>query len=294
MLFADEELRTEWTQLWSYLNERSRTELDFVHHQVQRVSCMSKPLPAQSKMISMIVSGNSIAFRISISSEEFTFLSEQLTLRAQTIEAILQDCYGAGHLLTESWFPRRIVAENPSFIRALANHPQAAASSTCYAADLVRKPNSTWHILADRTQTPFGLGYALQNRLVMARSLPQLFEQHRVTSLAPFFRQLASNLKALSCAVQPRIVLLSSESLGDTNYEQAFLARYLDIDLVTAHDLTVRNRQVFTKTLGGLQPVDVIFRWVDDLWCDPLFLRPDSMRHSRTGGCHYIGIGRGQ
>ena len=111
----------------------------------------------------------------------------------------------------------------------------------------------------------------------MARTLPDLFEESRIASLAGFFEHLGNCLRLRSGSQQPRIVLLSSESLGDTNYEQAFLARYLDIDLVSAADLTVRNRQVFTKTFSGLQQVDVIFRWVDDLWCDPLFLRPDSL-----------------
>ena len=43
-----------------------------------------------------------------------------------------------------------------------------------------------------------------------------------------------------------------------------------------ARDLTVRDRRVFIKTLEGLQPVNVIFRRLDDSFCDPLELRGDS------------------
>ena len=71
-------------------------------------------------------------------------------------------------------------------------------------------------------------------------------------------------------------MLLTPGPLNETYFEHAYLARYLGFTLVEGGDLTVRDRRVFIKTLDGLQPVDVIFRRLDDSYCDPLELRSDS------------------
>jgi uncharacterized circularly permuted ATP-grasp superfamily protein len=75
---------------------------------------------------------------------------------------------------------------------------------------------------------------------------------------------------------QPRVVLLTPGPYNETYFEHAYLARYLGFTLVEGGDLTVRDRRVFIKTLEGLQPVDVVFRRLDDSFCDPLELRSDS------------------
>jgi hypothetical protein len=41
--------------------------------------------------------------------------------------------------------------------------------------------------LADRTQAPSGAGYALENRIVLLRSLPETFRDCQVHRLASFF-----------------------------------------------------------------------------------------------------------
>ena len=71
-------------------------------------------------------------------------------------------------------------------------------------------------------------------------------------------------------------MLLTPGPYNETYFEHAYLARYLGYTLVEGGDLTVRDNRVFLKVLGGLQPVDVIFRRLDDDFCDPLELRPDS------------------
>src|SRR5207249_1708404 len=75
----------------------------------------------------------------------------------------------------------------------------------------------------------------------------------------------------------PRIVVLTPGPYNETHFEHAFLARYLGYTLVEGADLTVRDNQVYLKTLNGLLPVDVIVRRQDDTYCDPLELRGDSM-----------------
>ena len=148
-----------------------------------------------------------------------------------------------------------------------------------YAADLARSPDGQWWVLADRTQAPSGAGYALENRLVTTRVLPDVFRASHVRRLANFFQTYRDALQRLVPANRenPRIVLLTPGPYNETYFEHAFLARYLGYTLVEGGDLTVRDNRVFLKTLGGLLPVDVIVRRQDDQFCDPLELRGDSM-----------------
>jgi len=148
-----------------------------------------------------------------------------------------------------------------------------------YAADLARSPDGQWWVLADRTQSPSGAGYALENRLVTTRVLSDVFRASHVRRLANFFQTYREALQRLVPANRenPRIVLLTPGPYNETYFEHAFLARYLGYTLVEGGDLTVRDNRVFLKTLGGLLPVDVIVRRQDDQFCDPLELRGDSM-----------------
>ena len=147
-----------------------------------------------------------------------------------------------------------------------------------YAADLARSPDGRWWVLGDRTQTPSGAGYALENRSVVSRILADAFKDGNVQALAPFFTTLREMLVSLAPAKtpDPRIVLLTPGPYNETYFEHAYLARHLGITLVEGGDLTVRDRHVFLKTLSGLEPVHVILRRLDDDYCDPLELRVDS------------------
>src|SRR5262245_11366276 len=75
----------------------------------------------------------------------------------------------------------------------------------------------------------------------------------------------------------PTVVLLTPGPHNETYFEQSFLAGQWGFTLVEGADLTVLDRRVYLKTLGGLKPVDVILRRLDDTFCDPLELRGDSV-----------------
>ncbi len=134
-------------------------------------------------------------------------------------------------------------------------------------------------MLGTRTQAPSGAGYALANRLIVSRLLRDAFRDIRVHMLAPFFRAFKDALIAAAPAgggETPRVVLLTPGPYNETYFEHAFLARYLGFTLVEGGDLTVRDDRVFLKTLNGLRRVHAILRRLDDDYCDPVELRPDS------------------
>lgn len=215
-----------------------------------------------------------------LDTEEWSFIAAAIGQRAKLLNAILSDLYGPQKLLQDGLVPPELVFPNPAFLRPCCNVPAPGnVYLHVYAADLARSPDGRWWVIADRTQTPSGAGYALENRLVSARVLPDVFRTAHIHRLAKFFQTYRETLRSLGPGHKenPRIVVLTPGPYNETYFEHAFLARYLGYTLVEGGDLTVRDNRVFLKTLGGLLPVDLIVRRQDDTYCDPLELRPDSM-----------------
>jgi uncharacterized circularly permuted ATP-grasp superfamily protein/uncharacterized alpha-E superfamily protein len=214
-----------------------------------------------------------------IAADEWRLLAKRVEQRARLLDAILADVYGPGRLLEEGFLPPELVLGSPGFLRPLHGfEPPGGVYLHLYATDLARSRDGTFWVLGDRAQAPSGAGYALENRLVVSRLLPQLFRDCRVERLAPFFSALRASLASLAPrgVDRPRVVLLTPGPYNETYFEHSYLARYLGYTLVEGADLTVRDRVVYLKTLGGLERVDVILRRTDDAFCDPLSLRGDS------------------
>ena len=215
-----------------------------------------------------------------IASEDWARLEAGLIQRSRLLNLILTDVYGGTQrLLRDGFIPPDLVYANPGFFRPCRG---IAVPKSVYlhlhACDLARSGDGKWWVVSDRTQAPSGAGYALENRTVISRVLPEQARTQRVQSPAHFFRLEREMLFGLAphANENPSVVLLTPGPHNETFFEQAYLARYLGFPLVEGADLTVRDRRVFLKTLDGLQPVDVILRRVDDSFCDPLELRQES------------------
>jgi uncharacterized circularly permuted ATP-grasp superfamily protein/uncharacterized alpha-E superfamily protein len=210
---------------------------------------------------------------------EWVAIETAIVQRATLLNHILSDLYGPQRLLKDRRLPPELVFGHPGFLRPCSGVvPPGDIWLHSYSADIARSPNGAWWILADRTQAPSGSGYALENRLVSLRVLPDVFRAGNVRRLATFFQAYKDTLRSLAPKREnPRVVVLTPGPYNETWFEHAFLARYLGFTLVEGGDLTVRNNNVYLKTLGGLLPVDVIVRRQDDTFCDPLELRGDSM-----------------
>lgn len=210
---------------------------------------------------------------------DFAALEAGLVQRGRLLDLVLDDLYGPQTILTAGLLPPELVFGHPWFLRACHGVPVPGGRRLhLYAADLGRAPDGSYVVLRDRCQAPSGAGYALENRIVLSRMLPESFRDCRVQRLAPFFQSLRDSLRSVAPGGpdNPQVVLLTPGPYNETYFEHAFLARYLGYTLVEGADLTVRDDRVYLKLLGGLQPVDVILRRLDDDYCDPLELRGDS------------------
>jgi uncharacterized circularly permuted ATP-grasp superfamily protein/uncharacterized alpha-E superfamily protein len=215
-----------------------------------------------------------------IGADEWLGLTRGLTQRTRLLRALLRDLYGPQTALSKGALPSELVLANPRFLRPVHG---AGANRVewlpLYAADLIRAPDGRFHVLADSTQAPAGMGYALENRVVVSHVLADHLRQCNVERLAGFFQLVREQLRdaAPHNRDSPRIGVLTPGPGSTTYFEQTYLAKYFGVELVQGEDLTVREDRVFLKTLGGLQQVDVLLRRVADELCDPLELRADSV-----------------
>ncbi|KNZ30721.1 MAG: molybdopterin oxidoreductase [Methylibium sp. NZG] len=215
-----------------------------------------------------------------LSANEWAEIEAGIAQRAELLNRVLQDIYGPQELLRSGAIPPSVIFGHSGFLHQVQGiRPPGGTHLFQYAADLARSPDGRWWVVSDRTQAPSGMGYALENRLVVSRVFPQLFGELRVQHLASFFDALRESLlrsAPKSADEPPRVVLLTPGPYNETYFEHALLARYLGFALVEGTDLTVRGDCVWMKTVDGLKRVHAILRRQDDDYCDPLELRSDS------------------
>ena len=198
--------------------------------------------------------------------------------RAQVLDAMLADLYGPQRLLAAGVVPPQLPFGHPNFLWPCQHFaPRDGRWLHVYGVDISRSADGRWWALADRTQTPSGMGYALENRQIVTRIFPELAGDLRARPLGGFFGALRDYLLGQAPAGEGALaVVLTPGPFNETYFEHAYLARQLGLPLVEGQDLTVRQEMVYLKTLGGLHRVHAILRRLDDDFCDPVELRADS------------------
>ena len=215
---------------------------------------------------------------ILLTAEEWLEIEAGVVQRARLFDALLGDLYGPQSLLADGTLPAELPFGHPNFLWPCHGIMPAGGNRLhVYAVDISRSADGRWWALADRTQTPSGPGYALENRQIVSRVFPDILSDLGVRSLGSFFGALRENLMRHALEGEsPLAVVLTPGSFNETYFEHAYLARQLGLPLVEGNDLTVRGDTVYLKTLGGLRRVHAIFRRLDDDFCDPVELRADS------------------
>ncbi len=212
-----------------------------------------------------------------IDQDEWRELVAGVVQRADLVEAVLADAYGPGHLVSDGALPAAAIGGNPDYLRPLVGvHPKGDRFLRIYAVDVGRGPDGGWWVLGDRTQAPSGMGYALENRIALARALTDVYRSMNVERLADFFRTLRDSLAALNRSDETRVGLLTPGPLNETYFEHSLLARYLGFQLVEGEDLTLQGDDLMLRTVSGLRRMNVLLRRLDSDFTDPLELNISS------------------
>jgi uncharacterized circularly permuted ATP-grasp superfamily protein/uncharacterized alpha-E superfamily protein len=209
-----------------------------------------------------------------IDGDEFVALADGAIARMRMLEAIVDDLYGARTLLRDHAIDPVALWGSPRYRLAAFGQRPHRRWLTNYAVDVIRDVEGRWRVVRDLTDAPSGVGYALLGRAVAGRvhrdTISRLPVGSALRSLDPFTDRLRDGLADVAVNRNPRIVVLSGGVDHSSFVEQSYLATRLGLNLAEGADLVVRQRRVWLRSLSGLEPVDVIFRRLEDDRVDPM------------------------
>ena len=213
-----------------------------------------------------------------VSAETWRVIDQGMTQRSVLLNAIVADLYGERRLVREGIVPASLLFGNIAYQAALTDGAQwlGGGHITMTAADVVRTADGEFRVARDVTDVATGSGYAALYRSVMARVFPTATRDLSVCSLDPWFASLHSSFAhhAPVGVQSPRTVVLGPDDDDDVTVEASYLATALGFHVADASDLVVRRGRVWLRALGGLEPVDVLWRRMPERLCDSLELGP--------------------
>lgn len=214
-----------------------------------------------------------------LSAADWENLEAGVVQRSRLLDAVLADLYGERRSITSGILPPELLFGHPGYLRAAHGIANPGGHQLfMLGCDVSRAADGRFLVNADRAQAPSGIGYALADRRVVARAIPDVYERVGPRSASVFAQSLRLALidAAPAAAEDPVVVVLSPGIHSETAFDQAYLATVLGFPLVESADLVVREGKLWMRSLGTLKRVDVVLRRIDADYVDPLDLRPDS------------------
>ncbi|MDF1553370.1 MAG: circularly permuted type 2 ATP-grasp protein [Deferrisomatales bacterium] len=211
---------------------------------------------------------------------EWARLEEGLKQRVRALNLFIDDVYHDQKIVKDGVVPADILHSAGSFRSACVGlNPPRGIWCHITGTDLVRDSDGEFYVLEDNLRCPSGVSYVLENRQVMKRTFPVVFEAARVRPVADYPSNLLQTLEFLApdSVKEPTVGVLTPGIYNSAYFEHSFLAKQMGVDLVEGRDLVVDNGWVMMRTTHGFERVDVLYRRIDDDFLDPQAFRPDSM-----------------
>ena len=217
-----------------------------------------------------------------ISAREWRRLARGIEQRVRALNAFLHDLYHRQEIVRSGRLPEWLLRENEAFLPEMVGlTPPGGVYTHIVGIDLVRTGPDEFMVLEDNARTPSGVSYMLENRETMMAMFPELFARMPVRPVSDYPRNLATSLRAcpppLGNADNPTLAVLTPGIYNSGYFEHAFLADQMGAELVEGSDLRVDNGRIAMRTTVGYQPIDVLYRRVDDDYLDPLSFNKDSV-----------------
>jgi uncharacterized circularly permuted ATP-grasp superfamily protein len=216
-----------------------------------------------------------------LKASEWEWIERGLRQRIRVLNLFIDDIYHDQKILKDGVIPRDVIT-SATFYRpqCMGMNPPRRVWCHITGTDLVRDRDGQIYVLEDNLRVPSGVSYVLENRDVLKRTFPQVFEGLRVRPVDDYPSRLLDMLESIAppgAPEKPTVVLLTPGIYNSAYFEHSFLAQKMGIQLVEGRDLTVHDGMVWMRTTKGNRRVDVIYRRIDDDFLDPRAFRPDSM-----------------
>jgi len=216
-----------------------------------------------------------------VRAQEWEWIERGLKQRIFALNEFIDDIYHDQKILKDKVIPTDVIHTATSFRpQCVGIHPPRRVWCHITGTDLIRHGDGHVYVLEDNLRVPSGVSYVLENRELMKRTFPQVFEGLRVRPVDDYPSKLLETLQSIapvSAGENPTVVLLTPGMYNSAYFEHSFLAQKMGIQLVEGSDLVVEEGIVWMRTTKGLRKVDVIYRRIDDDFLDPIAFRPDSL-----------------
>jgi uncharacterized circularly permuted ATP-grasp superfamily protein len=215
-----------------------------------------------------------------ITATEWRKLTRGIEQRVRALNAFLHDLYHRREIVRAGRLPERLLRDNDAFLPQMSGFtPPGGVYTHIVGIDLVRTGPDEFMVLEDNARTPSGVSYMLENRETMMAMFPELFTKVPVRPVSDYPRRLARSLAACAPAAaqgRPVVAVLTPGIYNSAYFEHAFIADQMGAELVEGSDLRVVDGRIAMRTTRGYQPIDVLYRRVDDDYLDPLTFKPES------------------
>ncbi len=213
-----------------------------------------------------------------ISGEKWDHLTKGLEQRIVALNLFIHDIYNDQKVIKDNIIPKDLVLSCASYLKqCIGLKPPKNVWSHISGTDLIRGADGNFYVLEDNLRCPSGVSYMLENREILKRTFPEMFEQLKVRPVLDYSHCLRDMLESLTDFEGASIVVLTPGIYNSAYFEHAYLAQQMGAELVEGRDLVVQNGYVYMITTNGLQKVDVIYRRVDDAFIDPLVFNKNSL-----------------
>ncbi|QXP53128.1 MULTISPECIES: circularly permuted type 2 ATP-grasp protein [unclassified Cellulophaga] len=213
-----------------------------------------------------------------IDNKEWTHLERGLQQRIKALNLFIQDIYNDQKVLKDKIIPKEMIFSSISYLKELEGFkPPRDIWCHITGSDLIKGGDGQYYVLEDNLRCPSGVSYMLENREILKRTFPELFEKLGVKPVYDYTHILRDSLESLTDAENPTVVVLTPGIYNSAYFEHSYLAQQMGAELVEGKDLIVQNEIVYIITTNGLKRVDVIYRRVDDEFIDPLAFNKNSV-----------------
>jgi uncharacterized circularly permuted ATP-grasp superfamily protein len=215
-----------------------------------------------------------------ITAQEWRRIEKGLAQRIYALNLFLDDVYHEQKILHDGVVPRDLVLSATSFRKeCIGLDPPRGIWIHVTGTDLIRDPSGEFLVLEDNLRCPSGVSYVLENRELVKRSFPQMFEKMPIRTVENYSDMLFEVLDNISPRHKEnrRFGVLTPGVFNSAYFEHSYLARKMGTELVEGQDLVVDEDLVYIRTTHGFEQIDVLYRRIDDDFLDPLTFRPDSM-----------------
>ena len=216
-----------------------------------------------------------------IEATEWRRIERGLVQRLKALNRFIDDVYNERRIIDDGVFPGDLLVDSENYREECRGvHPKFGVWAHISGSDLVRDGDGTMYVLEDNLRVPSGVSYVLENRAVAKRAFPEIFARQSIAPVDAYTDELNKLLSSLAPdeIPQPSIAVLTPGIFNSAYFEHSFLAQRMGATLVEGGDLVVsESDRVFMRTIDGLEPVDVIYRRIDDLFLDPEVFNPESM-----------------